>query len=633
MALQKRGGLYRFARQTFILAAVGMLSLVLFISPSVYALQGVNYKTRAIGENWSIYNENPSGGYNVASFAGRDNALRLGVDASTAVPPGRLEGLRRTTSPSEVVRVGLYIDTAWQAADVQTGFGVKGKNTNDVITADIRVEFIRSNGFTGWRIGNDALGWTNVSAGYDQDAWNELEFAINKDSSQIEVYINGTLISYTNTQTANYLTDVTLANYNFGSLSEDYSSHWDKLEVGRYDSESPTISFLAPAVDDEVMKGSGYVSVFASDEIMLRQVGVTIYNVDGEIVRENAPFLTGTDCRLDVSLAGLSDGWYRIDVHAIDGASNQSQTLSRPFMIDSTAPRIAITSPPEGTLSGVVAIEGNVSDAHPRQYYSVVKNADGGIIAGPEQVISDTVSGWQWDTTTFPDGMYTITLAADDTAGNHSEVTREVRVDNTAPTVTLDSFNTNLTAGEMVIFSGDINDASAQLVLSVDGVHYPVTEIGDGRWRHVFVNGLTAGHHAIGVIATDANGNASSMSSSVREVFVISSIVGVGIAGPLEVKPFIDTAQLFRAVTVPTPGQASTVTKGETDILDTQALSKTSTGETESPSVALEPTENGWKLLGILWYWWALSLLLAIGIGWFVVTKWRRRSSMEVLTD
>ena len=141
---------------------------------------------------------------------------------------------------------------------------------------------------------------------------------------------------------------------------------------------------------------------------------------------------------------------------------------------------------------------------------------------------------------------------------------------------------------------------------------------------------MTAGRHTVGVVATDGSGNTSSINSSplsMREVNVASADIG---SGALLTKPFIDTTTLFKAVT--TPGAVSSTTPLEG--LDSSRMSPMhATANVESPSVALAPTENGWKLLGILWYWWVLSLLLVTGVGWYIAVKWWRRSRPGMLAD
>lgn len=641
-ALRLRGVLYRFARQTSLFVAVTLLSASGSLLPSVTAgaLSQTSYKQQSFSEGWTPFDHDPSGGYSVETYGGRDNTFTIDVDTNAVTTP-RTEGVQRTIASSDAVKANIYIDNDWQVEqkDIRIGFNVKGKNLSGGVSNSVGVEFIRSSGFTGWRAGSDMIGWTNITAGYTVDAWNEIELAVN-DTRGVDVYVGGAHTTTNDSQQMTDLDTVILTNYNFGTANNNYDAHWDALMAGRHDSTSPTISFLTPSFNGEMLNSDRYVSVMATDETVLRQVGITIYDNDNEVVRENAPYVAGTDCRLDVSLAGLADGESRIETFAVDNAGNRSQSITREFVIDSTAPQVEITAPLSDTASGTIVIDGTAADSHLHHYYFAVKNSDGNVVAGPGTVTDTHVSSWEWGTTTIPDGIYTIILTAEDAAGNQTQATKEITVDNTAPVVSLDPIDGTVSSGRTMTIRGAIDDMDASVILQVDGKEYAVTDKRDGRWSHEFINGLSAGEHSIKVIAVDAFGNYSSIvtsPASYRDITVAapSFIPGAG-AGVLETKPLIDTAQLFQTPTTvssqPVPNATTPVGAGS-DVVALRQNSDAPVAAIESPSVVLEPTENGWKLLGVLWYWWVFCVALVTSVGWYAVNRWWNRPKAEAITD
>ncbi|WP_228271479.1 Ig-like domain-containing protein, partial [Acinetobacter oleivorans] len=92
-----------------------------------------------------------------------------------------------------------------------------------------------------------------------------------------------------------------------------------------------------------------------------------------------------------------------------------------------------------------------------------------------------------------------------DAAGNSSTVndTQTYTLDTSAPTVALDDVLTNDSTPAL---TGTVNDPTATVVVTVDGVDYPATNNGDGTWTLAdnTLPVLTDGPHTITVTATDA---------------------------------------------------------------------------------------------------------------------------------
>ncbi|WP_228143364.1 Ig-like domain-containing protein, partial [Acinetobacter nosocomialis] len=99
----------------------------------------------------------------------------------------------------------------------------------------------------------------------------------------------------------------------------------------------------------------------------------------------------------------------------------------------------------------------------------------------------------------------TVTATAIDPAGNPSVPGTGV-VDAVAPTVAV---TTTLTNDSTPALSGTVNDPTAKVVVTVDGVNYPATNNGDGTWTLAdnTLPVLTDGPHTVTVTATDPAGN------------------------------------------------------------------------------------------------------------------------------
>ncbi|WP_038405784.1 BapA/Bap/LapF family large adhesin [Acinetobacter baumannii] len=200
----------------------------------------------------------------------------------------------------------------------------------------------------------------------------------------------------------------------------------------------------------------------------------------------------GTWTLADNTLPALTDGPHTITVTATDAAGNVGNDTAV-VTIDTVAPNAPVLDPINATdpVSGQAEPGSTVTVTYPDgTTATVVAGTDGSwSVPNPGNLV---------------DGD-TVTATATDPAGNTSGPATAV-VDAVAPTVALDDVLTNDSTPAL---TGTVNDPTATVVVTVDGVDYPAVNNGDGTWTLAdnTLPTLADGPHTITVTATDAAGN------------------------------------------------------------------------------------------------------------------------------
>ncbi|WP_434728115.1 BapA/Bap/LapF family large adhesin [Acinetobacter sp. PVC-6A] len=224
---------------------------------------------------------------------------------------------------------------------------------------------------------------------------------------------------------------------------------------------------------------------------------VTVTYPDGT----TATVVAGTDGSWSVPNPGnLADG-DTVTATATDPAGNTSLPGTGTVSADITAPVVALDD--VLTNDSTPALTGTVNDPTA----TVVVNVDG--VDYP--AVNNGDGTWTLADNTLPtlaDGPHTITVTATDAAGNVGNDTAVVTVDTTAPVVSFTDASTNDTTPAL---TGTIDDPTATVVVTVDGVDYPAVNNGDGTWTLAdnTLPVLADGPHTVSVTATDVAGNVS----------------------------------------------------------------------------------------------------------------------------
>ncbi|MFK7408765.1 Ig-like domain-containing protein, partial [Acinetobacter baumannii] len=222
----------------------------------------------------------------------------------------------------------------------------------------------------------------------------------------------------------------------------------------------------------------------------------------------------GTWTLADNTLPVLADGPHTVSVTATDVAGNVSTPVTGTVTVDATAPTLAITTDDLALAAG--------EDANITFTFS---EAVAGFDVSDITVVGGTLTGLTttdnitWTAVFTPDGTGTAPSIAvadgsyTDVAGNLGtgdvlDGTDGFIVDLVAPVVTFADVSTNDTTPAL---TGTIDDPTATVVVTVDGVDYPAVNNGDGTWTLAdnILPVLADGPHTVSVTATDVAGNVS----------------------------------------------------------------------------------------------------------------------------
>ncbi len=145
-----------------------------------------------------------------------------------------------------------------------------------------------------------------------------------------------------------------------------------------------------------------------------------------------------------------------------------------------------------------------------------------------------TIDGNTWTladgsiTSALADGVYEVTATGtnSDPFSIDDSTMNELTIDTTAPTVTVDALTTSDSTPEL---TGTVDDASATVMVTVNGTEYQATNNGDGTWTladDTISPALTVGTYDVSVSSEDTLGNSGS-DATVDELIIIESTIDV----------------------------------------------------------------------------------------------------------
>lgn len=211
----------------------------------------------------------------------------------------------------------------------------------------------------------------------------------------------------------------------------------------------------------------------------------------------------------------LSDGVYDLEARAGDLAGN-TKSISEVFRIDTKSPVSLFTSHTSNeVVAGIVNLQGVSSDM--LSGLNVVEVSTDGGSTWQEASLSGDTWVYQWDTTTLPNGTYTVKLRAVDEAGNHENpIPLTLLADNFPPHVKVTDSWWIWESGNVKVSDNGFSIHEIKVTISdpqgrwpsVVLTYNPSTTSFDLTWDRRFSDGTLApsGTYHVSVFACDIHG-------------------------------------------------------------------------------------------------------------------------------
>jgi hypothetical protein len=342
------------------------------------------------------------------------------------------------------------------------------------------------------------------------------------------------------------------------------------------------------------------------------------------------------------SVAGVSDGQWYWQVRALDVAGNRSDWSEVwQVMVDASGPGVEMLQPTGSVLFGgsatpQIPFSATIRDDRGVSYRLELDGADvTSQTANDSGKIQQAVTA-TFDATLLEDGNHVFRLIATDGVGHSSELSRGFITDKTSPVLSTNIRNNQIVRGIVAIEAAaddlHLSDSSIAIVDEGDqpvtlresqdepgieesrvksGLHYDwdTTEVPDGTY-HIRISG------------NDAAGNTATL---IRTVTVNNVLVIVGQGIVLGNDPLLE--QLSKQLTQPFVATAVFSPTSLPGDITEQVVSTdanpvvTGVPETDRNAsiAAVAPSEDGWRVFGVAWYWW---LLLGV-VGGFALQRFR----------
>lgn len=309
--------------------------------------------------------------------------------------------------------------------------------------------------------------------------------------------------------------------------------------------------------------------------------------------------------------------------------------------IDTIDPTIVIRKPTTSSLHrDVVDFEATITE---RELSSFTVERDGVNITD-NVTTTPTEAGVSlaaaWDAHSLGEGIHTIVIRAHDAAGRMSEAARNFEVDTIAPLLVSSLRQNSVLRGVTVL------DVSSN-VLDLESLHITVTsssgeviELAAGGEEEGLIQGslrqewdtrhVQDGMYTVRMSGADIAGNEAVLLRTITVSNMIFGGVGAVPKDPLLEQLSVSLRQPFATANIFTTPTASL---GSTPVEDIRVIPVDSTPINGLSLPPVAATENGWRIFGILWYWWMLIILLT---GSFGIYSWRlvkRRQFSDTLDN
>lgn len=294
-------------------------------------------------------------------------------------------------------------------------------------------------------------------------------------------------------------------NYSLTLVAYDWAGNKAETSINiSIDNTKPTAHITCPASNSYV-KGTVNVNFTFSDSNL---ENATLL-LDGQFLA-NVKLVTSYAWDTNVS----SDGSHTLTLTVLDKAGNIAADEVT-VIVDNTSPLGEVQSPLNGTyVRGTVNVTCYGYDVNLEQMKLYID----GINMPPYNWTTSGMHTTAWDTTKYSDGTHTISLVIYDKAGNQLITTISVTVDNTPPTVSINSPSkngTSLTGIVNITYTATDNSQIATLLLIIDNMQTRIYPNQTYRWD---TTKFADGNYTIRIVATDLAGNTAEATVTVKTV-------------------------------------------------------------------------------------------------------------------
>lgn len=342
------------------------------------------------------------------------------------------------------------------------------------------------------------------------------------------------------------------------------------------------------------------------------------------------------------SIPGASDGTLYWQVRAVDAAENKSDWSSIwQVTVDTRGPTLSFHQPTAGTLFGgplrlSIPFSAVIEDSEDIAAYHVELD---GVDVTDKMVIDNQTTRVTLNTSfsalQLTNGNHLFKIIATDSHGNMSELHRLFGIDTVAPLLSVNIGENQVLKGKVTfelsaveanpdvytISFLDAQDEAYEVTLedvvtqsSTKAYELDTTKVANGTYQVRFFGRDLAGNETelIRTVTVD---------NSVAVKEVVPPDVFVGMNDPLLDELSKQLSQPFvapRIIDIAPLAPKSIAKEHEGDLLLSTALLLPETDHNAQPPVVI-PSESGWRIFGIVWYWWLFLAMAAT----FAYRRWK----------
>lgn len=210
------------------------------------------------------------------------------------------------------------------------------------------------------------------------------------------------------------------------------------LQLRVLEKVKPTVALTSPSSGAKVTSSKPTFVFQLRDSGSGIKISTLALKIDGGTAISNgSPGMTctsvsgGYDCSY-IPPTALGDGAHTVTIQIADNDDNTSNLLSSAFTVDTVPPALNVTAPQEGliTNNASLTVSGTTNDTTSSPVTATIK------VNGVDQGTVTVSSGSFSKAITLSEGSNTIVVRVTDAAGLYSEITRTVKLDTVAPSIT-----------------------------------------------------------------------------------------------------------------------------------------------------------------------------------------------------